>query len=241
MERVDVLLYNKGLFPSRQKALEAIKNGFVSVDGRVIKKASEKLNADANITIIGDTLKYVSRGGFKLERAIKQFGLNLIGATVLDMGSSTGGFTDCALQNGAKKVYSVDIGSCQLATQLQGDGRVVSMENTDVRNLPRDIFDECQFIVADISFVSIAKILLDIKENVSNQTLVILIKPQFECGVQMAKKTRGIIKDYNTSKQICDSTLEKIKAYGFDVIQVADSPIKGGDGNSEFIAMIKKS
>lgn len=240
MERADTLIVKKGLTPSRQKAISLIKEGMVFVDGEILKKPSEKLSEDSKIEIKGELLKYVSRGGFKLEGAIKTFGLDLTNKTVLDMGSSTGGFTDCALQFGAKKVFAVDVGSGQLVDKLKEDKRVVSMENTDIRNLPKSIFDECDYIVGDLSFISIVTILEYIKAFLTNQQLVLLIKPQFECGKDIAKKYKGTIKDYNLSKKICNETLEKIKKLGFVIQKLADSPIKGGDGNSEFVCSICK-
>ena len=240
MERVDILLVQSGLFPSRQKAIEAIKQGQVSVNGKKVLKPSEKVSIDSKFEAKTDLLKYVSRGGFKLEGAIKQFGLDLSGATLLDMGSSTGGFTDCALQHGAKRVYAVDVGSGQLVDKLKNDERVISMENTDIRDLSKEIIEDCDYIVGDISFISIVKILTSINDHISNQKLFLLIKPQFECGVELAKKYKGTIRDYNLSKKICNETLEKLKTLGFKVYAVADSPIKGGDGNSEFVALLKK-
>lgn len=240
MERVDILLVQAGLFPSRQKAIDAIKQGQVLVNGKKVLKPSEKVSANSKFEANTDLLKYVSRGGFKLEGAIRQFGLDLSGTTVLDMGSSTGGFTDCALQHGAKKVYAVDVGSGQLVDKLKNDKRVISMENTDIRDVSKEIIDDCDYIVGDISFISIVKILTSINQFIQKQTLVLLIKPQFECGVEVAKKYKGTIRDYNLSKKICNETLEKLKALGFRVYAVADSPIKGGDGNSEFVALLKK-
>ena len=240
MERVDTLLVKKGLVPSRQKAISLIKEGMVFSDGKKILKPSEKFDEKTEFEIKGELLKYVSRGGFKLEGAIKEFNLDFNNKTVLDMGSSTGGFTDCALQHGAKKVYAVDVGSNQLVDKLKNDERVVSMENTDIRSLKKDIFDACDFIVGDLSFISIVKIVEYIKDFLTNQQLVLLIKPQFECGIEIAQKYKGTIRDYNLSKKICNDTLAQIKKMGFVVKNVSDSPIKGGDGNSEFVALLEK-
>ena len=240
MERVDIILVKKGLAPSRQKAISLIKEGMVFSGSKKISKPSEKFDDEIDLCVKGDLLKYVSRGGFKLEGAIRSFGLDFNGKVVLDMGSSTGGFTDCALQHGSKKVFAVDVGSDQLVEKLKSDNRVVSMENTDIRELTKEIFDECDFIVGDLSFISIVKIVEYIKEFLTNQQLVLLIKPQFECGVEIAQKYKGTIRDYNLSKKICNETLEKIKKLGFVVKSVSDSPIKGGDGNTEFVALIEK-
>ena len=240
MERADVVLVKKGLAPSRQKAISLIKEGMVFSNGNKVLKPSEKLNETVEIEVRGELLKYVSRGGFKLEGAIKTFDLNFEGKTILDMGSSTGGFTDCALQHGAKKVFAVDVGSNQLVDKLKNDQRVVSMENTDIRKLTKEIFDECDFIIGDLSFISIVKIVEYIKDFLTNQQLVLLIKPQFECGVEIAQRYKGTIRDYSLSKKICSETLEKIKRLGFAIKNVADSPIKGGDGNTEFVALLEK-
>lgn len=240
MERADILLVKKGLAPSRQKAISLIREGMVFCGGKKVSKPSEQFEPEADFEVRGQLLKYVSRGGFKLEGAILFFGLDFAGKTILDMGSSTGGFTDCALQHGAKKVFAVDVGSNQLVQKLKCDPRVVSMENTDIRDITHEIFDECDFIVGDLSFISIVTILSYIKEFLTNQQLVLLIKPQFECGIELAKRYKGTIRDYNLSKKICNETLEKIKKMGFVVKMVADSPIKGGDGNSEFVALIEK-
>ena len=240
MERVDILLVKKGLAPSRQKAISLIKEGMVFSGAKKITKPSEKYDEDSNFEVKGELLKYVSRGGFKLEGAVKAFDLNLDGKTILDMGSSTGGFTDCALQYGAKKVFAVDVGSNQLVEKLRNNQRVVSMENTDIRTLRKGIFEECDFIVGDLSFISIVKIVEYIKDFLTNQQLVLLIKPQFECGFEIAQKYKGTIRDYNLSKKICNETLDKIKKLGFVVKKVAESPIKGGDGNTEFVALLEK-
>ena len=240
MERVDTLLVKKGLVPSRQKAISLIKEGMVFSDGKKIVKPSEKFDEKVGFEVSGELLRYVSRGGFKLEGAIKEFELDFSDAVVLDMGSSTGGFTDCALQHGAKKVFAVDVGSGQLVEALKNDPRVVSMENTDIRDLSAEVISECDYIVGDLSFISIVKILSVIKDKTSNQKLALLIKPQFECGIDIAKKYKGTIRDYNLSKKICNETLDKIKKLGFVVKKVADSPIKGGDGNSEFVVLLEK-
>lgn len=240
MERVDILLVKKKLAPSRQKAISLIKEGMVFSRGSKILKPSEKFDEETEFVVKGEMLKYVSRGGFKLEGAIQSFGLSFDGKTILDMGSSTGGFTDCALQHGAKKVFAVDVGSNQLVDKLKNDARVISMENTDIRNLSREIFDECEIVVGDLSFISIVTILSYIREFLTNQQLILLIKPQFECGVDLAKKYKGTIRDYNLSKKICLETIEKIKKNGFAVKQLTDSSIKGGDGNSEFLVLLEK-
>lgn len=240
MKRADVLSVEKGIFPTRQKAIEAINSGFLTASGKVVKKPSEKFDENVEFVFNGDTLKYVSRGGFKLEGAIEKFNLNFAGKVVLDMGASTGGFTDCALQNGAKLVYAVDVGSSQLAGSLISNPKVISMEKTDIRDVDKTIFDSCDVIVGDLSFISIIKILEAIKDKITNQQIVLLIKPQFECGMDMARQFKGRITSFKLSKEICDGVLDKITKMGFVVKNLSESPIKGGDGNTEFICELKK-
>lgn len=239
-KRADVVLVEEGYFESRSKATEAIKNGQVKVNGEVIKKPSAEIELGQTIQLGADVLKYVSRGALKLEKAIKEFNIDFNDKVVLDMGSSTGGFTEVALLNGAKKVYAVDVGSNQLAEKLRNDARVCSFEKTDIRDFSQKYFDECDIIVADISFISEVKILGAIYDKISNQKLYILIKPQFECGVEIAKKYKGTIRDYNLSKKIATKAIEDIKMLGYNVLGLTDSPITGGDGNHEFITYLTK-
>lgn len=239
-KRADIVLVEEKYFESRAKAAESIKNGQVKVGGVVLKRPSQEIETGQKIEIAEGVLKYVSRGGLKLEKAIKEFGVNFNGKVVLDMGSSTGGFTEVSLINGAGKVYAVDVGSGQLHQKLLNNPSVVSMEKTDVRDVKQEVFDECDIIVADISFISEIKILSAIFNKITNQSLIILIKPQFECGIEIAKKYKGLIKDYNLSKKIANQTIEQIKALGFIVLGITDSPITGGDGNHEFIIHLTK-
>ncbi len=239
-ERLDVELVNRGFFVSRSKAVMAIKQGAVSVNGKIVLKPAEIVDNVAEISLVGETLKYVSRGGLKLEGAIKEFGLNLKDKVVLDMGSSTGGFTDCALQHGARLVYAVDVGSNQLAESLKNNPKVISKEKTDVKSLSKEIFDSVQVIVADISFVSIVKIMEGIINKISTQQIMLLIKPQFECGLQVVKANKGVIKDEKLSLQIAKDTISKLESLGLELMGFANSPITGGDGNVEYLAVFKK-
>lgn len=239
-KRLDVILTERGLFESRSKAVMAINANIVSVGGKIIAKPSEKVEEDAEIKIVGETLKYVSRGGLKLEGAIKEFGLNLKGKTVLDMGSSTGGFTDCALQNGAKKVIAVDVGSNQLVDKLRKDSRVECFENTDVKSLSKSVFNKVDLIVADISFVSIVKIMAGIVDKIDTQQIMLLIKPQFECGLEVAKKCKGVIKSEELSLKIAKDTISQLETLGLSLQGFAPSPITGGDGNHEYITLFQR-
>lgn len=239
-KRIDVLCVEKGLFQSRAKSVMAIESGVVFVDGKKVLKNSEKVDENSKITVEGETLKYVSRGGLKLEGAIKSFCLDLKDKIVLDMGSSTGGFTDCALQNGAKKVIAVDVGKNQMVESLRNNSRVELFEETDVKTLAKNKFDEADVIVADISFVSIVKIMEGIVDKISSQEIMLLIKPQFECGKELAKKHKGVIRDFSLSEKIANETVEKLKELGFSLRKIDISPICGGDGNREFVALFKK-
>ncbi len=239
-KRIDILLTEKGFFTSRSKAVMAIKDACIEAGGKVVKKPNETFEESVEIQVVSPTLKYVSRGGLKLEKAINVFGIDLTDKVVLDLGASTGGFTDCALQNRAKKVFAVDIGCDQLDERLRNNAKVVNLENTDAKTLDKKIFDECDYIVADISFVSIAKIISSISSKVTRQKLMLLIKPQFECGPAIAKKCKGVIKDEALSKKIADEVISSIMEMGFKLLGVDISPIKGGDGNTEYITYFER-
>ena len=239
-KRADVVLVEEKYFETRARAQEAIKNGQVKVNGVVIKKPSQEIEDGQKIELAENILKYVSRGGLKLEKAIKEFKIDFDGKVVLDMGSSTGGFTEVSLLNGAKKVYAVDVGTGQLHKDLLNNPKVISMEKTEIRDVGEKIFDECDIIVADISFISEVKILGAIYDKISKQNLYILIKPQFEMGAELSRKYKGVIKDYNLSKKIASQAIEQIVTLGFSVHGITDSPITGGDGNHEFIVWLTK-
>ncbi len=239
-KRIDVLLTEKGFFTSRSKAVMAIKNGSIKVNGAIVLKAGEMFDELSDIKVVGETLKYVSRGGLKLAKAIEVFNIDFKDKVVLDLGASTGGFTDCALQNGARQVYAVDVGSNQLVESLRNDKRVVNLEQTDAKTLKLDIFNKCEYIVADISFVSIVKIVESIFDKITTQKLMLLVKPQFECGIEIAKKYKGVIRDEKLSKEIADKTIKGLEKLGLKLIGVAPSPIRGGDGNAEYISYWSK-
>lgn len=240
-QRLDIELVNRGLLSTRAKASAYIKEGVVEVNGKVIAKPSTLVSSDDKIEITKIVLPYVSRGGLKLEKAIKVFGLNLTDLVVLDLGASTGGFTDCALQNGAKKVYAVDIGTGQLDSLLKDNEKVVNLENTDVRTLDKKYVYDSDIIVGDISFISLLKVLPNVINNMTKQKLMILIKPQFEAGLSIIKKCKGVIKDVKVSKHICEETICGLKSLGLKLIGLEESPIKGGDGNTEYLALFEKT
>lgn len=241
-ERLDVLVVERGLFESREKAKTSIMAGLVIVDGERVDKAGTKVKVDADIKVKGELHPYVSRGGLKLEKAIAAFGVSLQDAVVVDIGASTGGFTDCALQNGAKQVYSIDVGYGQLAWSLRNDPRVIVMERTNFRHLkPEDLKGETpQVAVMDVSFISI-RLLLPVIHNILTEDgrLLTLIKPQFEAGRENVGKN-GIVRDRQVHHDVLVRVLGSAVATGFHVQDVTFSPITGGDGNIEFLAHLTK-
>ncbi len=240
MERLDVLLYKKGMFPSRDKAKEAINSGYVKVNGKSVTKAGEKVNENSFIEISSDTLKYVSRAGLKLEKASKEFNIDFNDKIVLDVGASTGGFTDYALINGAKKVYAVDVGTNQLAPKIKNNAKVVNLEKTDFRNLA-PLCDKIDIAVCDCSFISLKLLIPKFMQVLEKDSLLVtLIKPQFECGLEIAKKTRGVIKDLSLQEKIKADIISAFTNNGFKLLDSCDSPILGTAGNREFLACFVK-
>lgn len=241
-ERLDVLLVSRGLAPSREKAKAMIMEGCVFVENQREDKAGSTFPADCAITVRGNTLKYVSRGGLKLEKALQRFGVCLEEKVCMDIGASTGGFTDCMLQNGARKVYAVDVGYGQFAWKLRTDGRVVCMEKTNIRYVkPEDISDVLDFASADVSFISLTKILVPAKELLSEEgQMICLIKPQFEAGREKVGK-KGVVRDREVHKEVILKVAGYAKEIGFAVLGLDFSPIKGPEGNIEYLLHIKKN
>ncbi len=241
-ERLDVLLVKQGLAQSREKAKAIIMSGNVFVDGQREDKAGATFDEEkAEITIKGNTLKYVSRGGLKLEKAIDCFGVNVQDAVCMDIGASTGGFTDCMLQNGAAKVYSVDVGHGQLAWKLRNDERVVCMEKTNFRYLTReDIEDYLDFASVDVSFISLTKILLPARKLLKdNGKMVCLIKPQFEAGKEKVGK-KGVVREQSVHVEVIEKIFDFIDILDFEYLALDYSPIKGPEGNIEYLIYIEK-
>ncbi len=237
--RLDVELAQRKIYGSREKAKQAVESGRVLVNGKVVTKPS--FVVDETAVLQGLPFEFVSRGGFKLQKALEKFEIDLLGKTVLDIGASTGGFTDVCLQNGAKKVYAVDTGEGQLVQQLATDKRVVNLEKTNFLALPKEKFAGVQFVCIDVSFVSITKLVPKLATDFSSGVeIVALIKPQFECGLQYAKKHKGIVKDEKMHKKIVESVTECFENFGFVCCAIIPSPIKGGDGNTEFLLWAKK-
>lgn len=241
-ERLDVLLVKQGLAESREKAKAIIMSGNVFVDGQREDKAGSTFDEEkVEILVKGNTLKYVSRGGLKLEKAIDNFGVNVKDAVCMDIGASTGGFTDCMLQNGATKVYSVDVGHGQLAWKLRNDERVVCMEKTNFRYLTRgDIADDLDFASVDVSFISLTKILLPARNLLKdNGKMVCLIKPQFEAGKEKVGK-KGVVRDEKVHVEVIEKIFDFIDILDFHYLALDYSPIKGPEGNIEYLIYIEK-
>ena len=239
-ERLDILIVNKGLAASREKAKAIIMSGIVYVDGQKEDKAGSMFEETANIEVRGATLKYVSRGGLKLEKAMTHFGVQLKDKICMDVGSSTGGFTDCMLQNGAVKVYAVDVGHGQLDWKLRNDPRVVCMEKTNIRYVtPEDIPDRIQFASIDVSFISLTKVLDPVKELLTEDgQIVCLIKPQFEAGREKVGK-KGVVREKSTHLEVIESVIAFAKSIGFGILNLEFSPIKGPEGNIEYLLYLQ--
>ena len=234
--RLDNVLVSDGFFETRNKAQNAIKDGIIEVSGKIVTKSSYEVPEGYEIKIIGEVLPYVSRGGLKLEKAIKEFNIDMTGKTMLDIGSSTGGFTDCALQNGASKVIAVDVGSDQMAKKLREDERVMLFENTDFRDIDEDILSNANFASIDVSFISVTKIIDAFNRLENLKEVVCLIKPQFECGKEIADKYKGVIKDKNVHQNVIMHVIEAFNNEGYFADDLTVSPIKGGSGNTEYLA-----
>ena len=242
-ERLDVLLVSRGLAPSREKAKALIMAGDVFVNGQREDKPGTTFEEASikSLEVKGDELPYVSRGGLKLEKAVKNFGFSLKSKVCMDIGASTGGFTDCMLQNGAAKVYSVDVGHGQLDWKLRSDPRVVCMEKTNFRYMVRDdIEDDLDFASCDVSFISLTKILLPARRLLKDGgEMVCLIKPQFEAGRDKVGK-KGVVRDPKVHSEVVHRIFDYMGVAGFEVIHLDFSPIKGPEGNIEYLIHIRK-
>lgn len=240
--RLDALLVQKNIAPSREEAKELIKNGQISVNNKLYTKPSREFEETSEIVLTGEVLKYVGRGGLKLEKALDYFKIYLENKVCADIGASTGGFTDCMLMNGADKVYSVDVGHDQLAEKLKNDSRVVNLEGVNVRYLTDDnIPQKIDFMGIDVSFISLTLILPVLKDFLKdNGEMVCLIKPQFEAGKALVGK-KGVVKSQKTHFEVLDNILNFIKGLGFNIIDLTYSPIKGPEGNIEYLIYLKNS
>lgn len=241
-ERLDLLLVNRNLAESREKAKAIIMSGIVYVDGQKEDKAGTSFEETVSIEVRGSAAKYVSRGGLKLEKAMTHFGVTLDGKICMDVGSSTGGFTDCMLQNGAVKVYAVDVGHGQLSWKLRNDERVVCMEKTNIRYVTcDDIPDKIQFSSIDVSFISLTKVLGPVKALLADGgQIVCLIKPQFEAGREKVGK-KGVVRDRNTHLEVIRAVIDYAGSIGFGIRNLEFSPIKGPEGNIEYLLYLQNN
>ncbi len=241
-ERLDVLLVQRNLVESREKAKALIMAGSVYVNGQKEDKAGSMFKEDVAVEVRGNQMKYVSRGGFKLEKAIEVHGVDLIGKVCMDVGSSTGGFTDCMLQNGAVKVYAVDVGTNQLAWKLRNDERVISMEKTNIRYVTKeDITELVDFVSIDVAFISLTKVLAPVYELMKEDAqIVCLIKPQFEAGREKVGK-KGVVRDIKVHEEVILMVMSFASELGFTLLHLDFSPIKGPEGNIEYLLHMQKS
>lgn len=240
-ERLDVLLVKRGLAESREKAKAIIMTGNVFVEEQREDKAGSTFAEDAQIRIKGTPMKYVSRGGYKLEKAMELWHVPLQDKLCMDVGSSTGGFTDCMLQNGAVKVYAIDVGTNQLAWKLRQDERVVSMEKTNIRYVtPEDIADPIDFSSIDVAFISLTKVLIPVWNLLKNGGRVVcLVKPQFEAGREKVGK-KGVVRDKKVHEEVVCHIMKYALSMGFEILGLSYSPIKGPEGNIEYLLYIEK-
>ena len=241
-ERLDILLMQRNFAGSRAKAKAIIQSGIVYVDGKLQGKAGAMIEDTGNIEIKGEPLRYVSRGGLKLEKAIEKFSIELEGKICMDVGASTGGFTDCMLQNGAGKVYAIDVGQNQLDEMLRRDKRVVSMEKTNIRYMvPEDMTEDITFVSIDVSFISLTKILLPVYHLLAMQgEVVCLIKPQFEAGKEKVGK-KGVVKDKKIHDKVIQTVVDYAIKIGFQILNLDFSPVKGPEGNIEYLLYLRKT
>lgn len=241
-ERLDVLVVQRNLVESREKAKALIMAGAVYVNGQKEDKAGSMFKDDVSIEVRGNQMKYVSRGGYKLEKAIDVHGVNLQGKVCMDVGSSTGGFTDCMLQNGAVKVYAVDVGTNQLAWKLRNDERVVSMEKTNIRYVTSEnIQEQVDFVSIDVAFISLTKVLTPVYALMKEDAeIVCLIKPQFEAGREKVGK-KGVVRDTKVHEEVIEMVMSYASSLGFTLLHLDFSPIKGPEGNIEYLLHMKKS
>lgn len=241
-ERLDVLLVKKELYQSRERAKASIMAGIVYVDGKISDKAGNMVDEDAEIFIKENLCPYVSRGGLKLEKSMKEFDISLDNTVCMDIGASTGGFTDCMLQNGATKVYAIDVGYGQLDWKLRNDSRVVNMEKCNIRYLDFELIEEkIDFISIDVSFISL-KLVFPVAAKLlsENGSLVCLVKPQFEAGREQVGK-KGIVRDKNVHKEVINNVIEYALNSGLTPLGLTFSPVTGAKGNIEYLLHLSKT
>ena len=240
-ERLDALLVKRNLVQSRERAKTTIMAGLVLVDGQKVDKAGTMVKPEAEIRVLGNTLPYVSRGGLKLEKAIREFGVSLRGKVAADIGASTGGFTDCMLQNGAVKVFAIDVGYGQLAWSLRTDERVVNMERTNVRNVtPDQLGQPVDLASIDVAFISLEKVLPSVREMLQPEgEIVALIKPQFEAGREKVGK-KGVVREPSVHEEVIFRVLALARQMELTPKALTYSPVKGPEGNIEYLVWLAK-
>ena len=240
-ERLDVLLVEKGIFQSRERAKASIMAGEIFVDEQRIDKCGQKIKKSSNIEFRGEKLPFVSRGGLKLQKAVKEFNINLKDKVCLDIGASTGGFTDCMLQNGAQKVFSIDVGYGQFAWKLRIDDRVVCMERTNIRYVtPENIGEYADFASIDVSFISLKKVIPAVSNLLKeNGSIMALIKPQFEAGRERVGK-KGVVREKSTHIDVINEIITFLRENNLRIISLSYSPVKGPEGNIEYLVYFTK-
>ncbi len=237
-KRLDILLFKKKLYKSREKAKQAILSSRVKVNGEIINKPSLEVEEDSVFDVL--PFEFVSRGGFKLQKALEEFKIELSDKTVLDIGASTGGFSDVCLQAGARKIYAVDTGEGQLDEKIKNNSKVINLDKTNYLTLNKSVFEDVNFVCIDVSFVSLTKLAHKLASDFNNVEIVALIKPQFECGLEYARKHEGVVKDKKMHEKIIKNVTTYFENFGFKKCGLIESPIKGGDGNIEFLIYLKK-
>lgn len=240
MTRIDIELVKRGIFETRNKAQNEIKNKIVYCNNVCITKPAFDVTDTDIIEIKGEKLKYVSRGGLKLEKAIKEFNIDLKDKTLIDIGSSTGGFSDCALQNGIKKVYAIDVGTDQFDKTLRLNNKINLYENTDFRNVDNNIINDANIASIDVSFISVTKLTNKLKELTNLKEVICLIKPQFECGKEISDKYKGVPLNKEVHKSVIENVIKSFKDNNYYINSLTSSPIKGGNGNIEYLAYFKR-
>lgn len=240
MTRIDIELVKRGIFETRNKTQNEIKNKIIFCNNICITKPSFDVTDTDIIEIKGEKLKYVSRGGLKLEKAIKEFNINLNDKILIDIGSSTGGFSDCAIQNGIKKVYAIDVGTNQFDKNLRQNNKINLYENTDFRNIDNNIINDANIASIDVSFISVTKLTNKLKELTNLKEIICLIKPQFECGKELSDKYRGVPLNKEVHSTVINKVIESFKENDYYINNLTSSPIKGGNGNIEYLAYFKR-
>ncbi|MBO5141735.1 MAG: TlyA family RNA methyltransferase [Clostridia bacterium] len=240
MKRLDNELLEKGLFKTKSKAQQAIKSGIIYCNGKQITKCGYEVNEQTKIEIKGEVLKYVSRGGLKLEKALRTWNIDLTNKIMIDIGSSTGGFSDCAIQNGIEKIYAIDVGTEQFDKILAQNPKINLYEQTDFRTIDEEIIKDAMLITIDVSFISVTKLIEKISKLENVKEIICLIKPQFECGKEIADKFKGVILDKEVHNEVIKNVTNSFENIGYSCEGVTISPIKGGDGNTEYLAYLKK-